>query len=130
LASNLETRIFRLEQLIQAMQQQIASLQASVAQLQQQQWAAGLQYPQGGGSNAVYWLVPTSTIAAGTYPAAGPAGGPLTGQTVYALGASGYTALSGTYSVYNPRGAIVTASKLTAVTIDSASNAYVIDWDC
>jgi hypothetical protein len=82
------------------------------------------------GGGAVLWCVPSASIAAGTYPPSGAPGGPLTGQTIYSISAAGYTALPGTFSLYNPHATGLSAGKLAAVTPNDDGSWSVVDQDC
>jgi hypothetical protein len=61
-----------------------------------------------------YWCVP-SAISGGTLPPSGAPGGPATGQTIYTRSGATYTAIPGTYSVYDCYVSAVTSSKMLAV---------------
>lgn len=94
--SNLETRLFRLEQQTTALEQQIDGLRAAVAQLQQQ-IAAAMSWGAGGGGSTVQYYGCTTT---GDLPAGSP-GTALTGQTVWILSNGTRTTYTTAAKLYN-----------------------------
>ena len=76
MASNLECRVFRLEQQLQLAQQQIAGMLASIAALQAQQWTpGGGSGGGGGGSNGFYVAMPAAAVTGATWSAGAPTAG-------------------------------------------------------
>lgn len=128
--TELDARLKPLEDLVYfTIQRQLNSFVQQLANLNNQANQGG----SGGGGNtggggSILWCYPSSSIAAGSPPST--VGGPLTGQTLYTISSSGFTALSGTYTIVNPRSAATAASKLTPVTPNTDNTYSVIDWDC
>lgn len=113
-ADQLEGRFERLLVDFGNLQQQVAALIGQIQGLQ-----GGNSQPQGQGGGLFYAIAPTPITAAANSPAASAAlaasGNPIT-ATVYAVVGGIWTALPGTYSVYNPmHSATVATGGLTIV---------------
>lgn len=123
--TNLEQRVLRLENMLQAALQQLAQLQQLVGQLGQNQYAVTSpgQGGAGGGANALM-CTPSSAIAAGT------PGGPLTGQTIYQITGGALASITTVGQVYNPYGAGVVAGKMITVQANSDGTYTAIAQSC
>lgn len=74
--------------------------------------------------------MPSSSVAGGSLPPSGSPGGPLTGQTIYQLTGTTYTALSGTYDLYCPYPSGLAASRLTSVVSNGAGGYDAVAQSC
>jgi hypothetical protein len=94
-------------------------LKAATARVESQpyRFAGRNRAPRLAPPGALFWCVPSAGISGGSLPPSGSKAGPLTGQTIYydTPNAATYTALSGTYDVYNPMVSPITSGKMTAV---------------
>lgn len=131
--SNLEQRIFRLEQAIDRINKQIRGLLDAVAQLQQQQAAAIPWGGGGGGTSSFYVAYPTSTVAAATWASGAPTSGTTFTSHVYKVSYDG-TSQSiddlGTQDCVNWLAAALAANKGCVVIRDSQGSYGVVTQVC
>jgi uridylate kinase len=124
MASNLETRLFRLEQSIVQDEQKLATLAQQVAQLAQQLWAvAAMAGGGGGGGGGVFYFSPTAALS-------GPAGAPGTGsptslanQHIYAISGGAWSSVSTTATVSCGLPSGIVATK-TCICIPNGDGTY------
>ncbi len=118
--TNLEMRVYRLEQLMLGIQQQLAALQIALGTLAQNQYAGASQGFGGGSSTQALLCYPSGTIAAASGPpASGTPGGPLSGQDIYQITGGAFTPFATGADVYNGMGSAVDASKVLIVEANS-----------
>ena len=107
----------RVEYLYRQLQAVLQQVRAALNQLNQVGGSGG----GGSGSGSVYTCSPSGTIAAG---------GSLGGQTVNLYQAGSNTALTGTYTIYNPMGGATVVTKTLIVLPDGLGNFVAITQSC
>ena len=126
MATNDQMRIFKLEQRLLRAEQLVGALQTQLAQVAQNQFAATIYGGGGGGASQPFFCTPPPASAGATGPpATGTPGGPLTGQSLYQIGAGAFSNTTSSAQVYNgmQSGIVVTKTVICLANTDGTYTA-------